>query len=213
MGSKDGSWEELACESLCSGTPSSTKFSLNSCSHFGTSEFNKSLRSISWFSFLFGLGFLVGLVNSCSSEVSEEHGSPRSCHSTCLFDTAAGKWSVPHASPRALFSLSLDTVADVVVGEVDELEEDVGWSISCLEGVMDVEEGKLEEELVDKPGTTIGTKFSVLQIIRIPSLMRFLDHWSIRKEYPFSSQSFPSDKTAGVFSRTFRVKNVSNSLT
>ena len=27
---------------------------------------------------------------------------------------------------------------------------------------MDVEEGKLEEELVDKPGTTIGTKFSVL---------------------------------------------------
>ena len=27
---------------------------------------------------------------------------------------------------------------------------------------MDVEEGKLEEELVDKPRTTIGTKFSVL---------------------------------------------------
>ena len=26
---------------------------------------------------------------------------------------------------------------------------------------MDVEEGKLEEELDDKPGTTIGTKFSV----------------------------------------------------
>ena len=25
---------------------------------------------------------------------------------------------------------------------------------------MGVEEGKLEEELVDKPGTTIGTKFS-----------------------------------------------------
>ena len=33
---------------------------------------------------------------------------------------------------------------------------------------MDVEEGKLEEELVDKPGTTIGTKFSVLHCIRIP---------------------------------------------
>ena len=29
---------------------------------------------------------------------------------------------------------------------------------------MDVEEGKLEEELVDKPGTTIGTKFSVLHL-------------------------------------------------
>ena len=28
------------------------------------------------------------------------------------------------------------------------------------------------EDELDKPGTTIGTKFSVLQIIRIPSLMR-----------------------------------------
>ena len=46
-------------------------------------------------------------------------------------------------------------------GEIDELEEDVGWSISCLEGVMDAEEGKLEEEVVDKPRTTIGTKFCV----------------------------------------------------
>ena len=32
-------------------------------------------------------------------------------------------------------------------------------------------------------------------------------------EYPCSSQSFPSDETAGVFSRTFKVKNISNSLT
>ena len=53
-------------------------------------------------------------------------------------------------------------------GEVDEHEEDLGRSISCLKGVMDVEESKLEEELVDKPGTTIGTKFSVLHCIRIP---------------------------------------------
>ena len=37
---------------------------------------------------------------------------------------------------------------------------------------MDVEEGKLEEELVDKPGTTIGTKFSVLHCIRTPFLVR-----------------------------------------
>ena len=35
--------------------------------------------------------------------------------------------------------------------------------------VREVEDA--EEEL-DKPGTTIGTKFSVLQIIRIPFLMR-----------------------------------------
>ena len=81
---------------------------------------------------------MVGLVNN-SSDTSEEYGFPRSCLST----------------------LSLDTVEDVMVGEEDELEEDLGRSISCLEGVMDVEESKLEEELADKPGTTIGTKFSV----------------------------------------------------
>ena len=44
--------------------------------------------------------------------------------------------------------------------------------ISCLEGVMDVEEGKVEEELDDKLGTTIGTKCSVLHCIRIPFSMR-----------------------------------------
>ena len=76
----------------------------------------KSPRSNSWSSFLFGFGFLVGLVN-------------RSLHSflsTCLLDTSAGWESIPHKSSRALVSLSLDTVEDVMVGEVDELEEDVG---------------------------------------------------------------------------------------
>ena len=116
--------------------------------------FLSSLSVWSWSSrsFLFGFGFLVGLVN----------GSPRSFRSTCELDTDAGSESVPHMSAFALFSLSLDTV---IVGEVDELEEDVGWSISCFEGVIDVEEGKLEEKLADKPGTTIGTKFSVLHCI------------------------------------------------
>ena len=99
--------------------------------------------------------------------------SHRSCLSTRSLDTIAGWWSIPHGSPRSCLStLSLDTVEDVMVGEVDELEEDAGWSISCLAGVMDVEEGKLEEELVDKPGTTIGTMFSVLHCIRKPFLMR-----------------------------------------
>ena len=40
VGSKDISWEELACESLCSGTLSSTRFSLNSSSHSRISELN-----------------------------------------------------------------------------------------------------------------------------------------------------------------------------
>ena len=67
---------------------------------------------------------------------------------------------------------------------------------SCFEGVMDVEEGKLKEELVDKPGTTIGTKFSVLQCIRIPFLMRlwFLDRWSTHKSIRVHRKPFPAIK-------------------
>ena len=66
--------------------------------------------------------------------------------STRLLDTVAGWRSIPHRSRRAyLATLSLGTVEDVVVGEVDELEEDVEWSISCLEGVMDVEEASLRK--------------------------------------------------------------------
>ena len=98
--------------SLRSGTLSSTKISLNSCSHSvcrnltGLPVLNRGLR------FYFGFGFLVGLVNR----------SPRSVRSTCELDTDAGWQSIPLRSPRALIPLSLDTV---VVGEVDELEEDV----------------------------------------------------------------------------------------
>ena len=52
----------------------------------------------------------------------------------------------------------------------DELEEDDEEWLSCLIGVREVDEDPEDEP--DKPGTTIGTKFSVLQIIRIPSLLR-----------------------------------------
>ena len=64
--------------SVFSRTLSSTKFSLNSCSHSGMSECNRSHRSC---------GFLVGLVNSSSCLVPEEHRSLRACFSTCLLDT------------------------------------------------------------------------------------------------------------------------------
>ena len=50
------------------------------------------------------------------------------------------------------------------------MEEDDEESLSCLEGVFEVDEDP-EDEL-DKPGTTIGTKFSVLHGILIPFLMR-----------------------------------------
>ena len=107
-------------------------------------EFSNFVR---WLSYV-DIAWLVGLVNNSSSGIPEEHGSPLSCLSTCPLDTDTGWESIPLRSSLAPVSLSLDTV---VVGEVDELEEDVGWSISCLESVMDVEEGKREEELVDKP--------------------------------------------------------------
>ena len=62
--------------------------------------------------FLFGFGFLVGLGNN---------GSPRSIFN--ILDTITGWESIPLRSSLSRVSLSLDTV---VVGEVDELEEDVG---------------------------------------------------------------------------------------
>ena len=65
-GSKEGSWEELACESLrtgtlapwSSGTLPSTRCSLNSCSHSGISEKDGSLRSCAWSSILLVFEFL-----------------------------------------------------------------------------------------------------------------------------------------------------------
>ena len=83
------------------------------------------------------------------------------------------------------------------------------WSISWPEGVVNVEVNELEE-VADKPGNMT----SVLHCIRIPLLMR-CDFWPLihSYEYPCSSQSFPSDKTAGVSSRNFIVKNTPNSLT
>ena len=56
------------------------------------------------------------------------------------------------------------------VGEEGEDEEDEQEGLSCFIGVREVDENA-EEEL-DKPGTTIRTKFSAFQMIRIPSLMR-----------------------------------------
>ena len=47
----------------------------------------------------------------------------RSFRSTCELDTGAGWESIPLRSSRVPVPLSLDTV---MVGEVDELEEDVG---------------------------------------------------------------------------------------
>ena len=143
------------------------------------SEYNGSRRSISWFSFSFGYGFLVGL---------GDNGSRHSICSTSGLNTGTGWESIPLRSFFSRVSLSLNTV---VVGEVDEIEEDVGWSLSCLESVIDVEEWELNEELVEKPGTTIGTKFSELHCIRIPFYMRCgFWPWSTRMSIRFHRKAF-----------------------
>ena len=112
------------------------------------------------------IAWLAELVGSCSSAVPEEHRFHRLA--TCWLDTVTGQGSIPHRSHRAsLATLSLDTVEDLMVGEVDDLEEDAGWSISCFEGAMDVEEGLFEKELVEKPGTIIATFFLVMDVVSL----------------------------------------------
>ena len=70
------------------------------------------------------------------------------------------------------------------------------------------------EELVDKPGTTNGALFDVSQWIFLPFLMRCgfwpLVQWRL---HPNSSHNFPSERTAGVFSRSITVAKHSNSRT
>ena len=75
-------------------------------------------------------------------------------------DTGTGEMSLSSASFLS------GTEISPTVGEEGEDEEDEEERLSCFISVREVDEDA-EEEL-DKP----GTKFSVLQIIRIPSLMR-----------------------------------------
>ena len=63
-------------------------------------------------------------------------------------------------------SLSRTEISSTV-GEKGEDDEDEEEWLSCFIGVREVDEDPDDE--LDKAGTTIGTKFSVLQIIRIPS--------------------------------------------
>ena len=119
------------------------------------------LSVLSWFHLYLIWGVLVGLGAALDDNLSQSSSCTR-------------VW------------LSFGTV---VIVEIDELEEDVGWLLSCLESVIEVEGWELEEELDDKPGTTIGKKFSVLHCIRILSLMRCYphpySHWSIHRNARF----------------------------
>ena len=78
------------------------------------SEHNGSLRSIVVFVFIWFWIF---------GWLGQQRVSPFYHRSTCELDTGTGWESIPLRSSLSRVSLSLNTV---VVGEVDELEEDVG---------------------------------------------------------------------------------------
>ena len=82
-----------------------------------------------------------------------------------------------------------------------------GSSLRCVAGLEEVLDescgGDVEDELLsefdDNPGTTRGTKFSVLH--NISSLFRSIvefHRFFHSYEHPCSEQSFPSDRTASV---------------
>ena len=80
-------------------------------------------------------------------------------------------------SPFFLFSISagscdgsLRTVL-LVLSLVADAGCNEGTTASCNTDARDVGVAELEEP-VGKPGTTIGTQFSVLRCIRLPSLMK-----------------------------------------
>ena len=100
--------------------------------------------------------------NELSRSIVVSSGCPD--RSSTELNTCTGEMSLLFPSSRSRIWISL------TVCEEDETEEDDEEWLSCFDGVFEVDDDP-EDEL-DKPGTTIGTKFSVLHIIRIPSLMR-----------------------------------------
>ena len=129
--------------SLCVQELSSTRFSLTSCSHSGISGlnvarpesanngFHRSIVVSSLFVFRFWLAW--GRIPGSAAN----NGSHRSIiSSTCELDTGTGGESIPVRSSLSRISLLLGAV---VVGDEDELEEDVEQCLSCLEGVIEVE--------------------------------------------------------------------------
>ena len=88
----------------------------------------------------------------------------------------------------------------------DELEAALfpdAWSASGLNDSCGCDVGE-----TDNPGTTRGTKLSVLQIIVFPSLVnRGSRPQTHSQEYPWSLQSLPSNRTAGVSSKSCTVTN------
>ena len=93
---------------------------------------------LSWFLFFvvfFFWGFLVGLATLLVIGFTANNGFPV-LSSTLKLGTGTGEVSLSFRSSPSRVPLSLDVV---VVGEEDELEEDVEQYLSCLERVIEVE--------------------------------------------------------------------------
>ena len=104
-------------------------------------------------SFLFGFWVLLAWVSSGCPDLSSTE-----------VDTGTGEVSLLIPSSRSRIKFHLLLVKKTRMKKMMRNDSPVSKS------VFDVDEDP-EDEL-DKPGTTIGTKFSMLQSIRIPFLMR-----------------------------------------
>ena len=118
--------------------------------------------------------------------------SPRSFLSTCSLDTDTGEESIPHRSSLVLVSLSLWYIPGCWVDELEEDVDDQSPAWRCHR----CEEGKLEEDLVGKPGT--HHRNEVLCVSSV-SEYRFwwdvvFDHWSIHKSIHVHRKAFRAIK-------------------
>ena len=96
-------------------------------------------------------------------------------------------WMGIHPTSRERVSLSLDTV---VVGEADELEEDVKQCLSCFENVTEVEEKQKKNSL-----TSLELRSERSSPYYIEFEVRFewdviFDRWSIRKSIRVHRKAF-----------------------
>ena len=174
------------------------QISLNSWSHSRLSEHNGLPQSICDSFLWFFLRFLLTWFTT---------GCP--VRSSTLVDTVTGEMSLSIRFSRSRVSLPLD----VTVGDEVELEEDVEQWLSCLERVLEVDWSEPEDELADKPGTTIRTKFSVLHCVWIPFFVK-CGFWPLihSKNTRFHRKGFRAIILLACF-EDFHSQEFSNSLT
>ena len=153
------------------------------------------------FCFCLVWNFFVGLGNG---------GSPRSVRSTCELD----RYCMESIPPRSLLKshCRFDTI---VVGEVDELEEDVGMiTLLFLKVSLMLKNENWRKHLL----TSLEPRLERSSPCYIVFRNRFewdvvFDRWSIDMNVRFHRKAFRGTTLLAVFSRTFIVKNMSNSLT